>query len=66
MIDLNNLHRAIHQVTGSMALRFNRATPADLMKWAEMLRAVAVEMEATAAIDSKNQEKTEQLIGANN
>ena len=47
-IDLNAWHHAIHQVTGNMALRFNRATPADLERWAEMLRKVAEEMEACA------------------
>jgi hypothetical protein len=30
MIDLNEWHRAIHRVTGAMALRFNKATAADL------------------------------------
>ena len=29
MADLNNWHHAIHQVTGDMALRFNKATVAD-------------------------------------
>jgi hypothetical protein len=47
-IDLNLWHRAIHQVTGAMALRFNGATPADLERWARMLREVAVGMEAVA------------------
>jgi hypothetical protein len=32
VIDLNAWHHAIHQVTGDMALRFNRATPADLRR----------------------------------
>jgi hypothetical protein len=49
LIDLNAWHHAIHQVTGDMALRFNRATPADLKRWTEMLRAVAEEMETAAA-----------------
>lgn len=49
MIDLNLWHRALHQVTGAMALRFNRATPADLEQWAKMLRAVAEEMEGGAS-----------------
>jgi hypothetical protein len=38
MADLNKWHRAIHQVTGDMALRFNRATAADLERWAKTLR----------------------------
>jgi hypothetical protein len=44
VIDLNAWHHAIHQVTGDMALRFNRATPADLERWARMLRTVSEEM----------------------
>jgi len=44
-IDLNEWHHAIHQVTGDMALRFNRATTGDLRRWAKMLRHVAEEME---------------------
>jgi endogenous inhibitor of DNA gyrase (YacG/DUF329 family) len=47
-IDLNDWHHAVHQVTGGMALRFNRATTADLERWAAMLRAVDDEMEAVA------------------
>jgi hypothetical protein len=47
-IDLNLWHRAIHQVTGAMAVRFNSATPSDLAQWARMLQAVAAEMEAVA------------------
>jgi hypothetical protein len=46
VIDLNVWHHAIHQVTGAMALRFNRATPADLQTWACQLRAVAEAMES--------------------
>lgn len=45
--DLDQWHHAIHQVTGDMALRFNKATAADLERWAKMLREVAKEMEAT-------------------
>jgi hypothetical protein len=32
MADLNKWHRTIHQVTGDVALRFNRATAADLAR----------------------------------
>jgi hypothetical protein len=32
-----------------MALRFNRATPADLERWARMLRTVVEEMERVSA-----------------
>ena len=49
MIDLNLWHRAIHQVTGQMAIRFNRATADDLTRWAKALRSVAAEMEAESA-----------------
>lgn len=44
VIDLNVWHHAIHQVTGDMALCFNKATPADLRYWAATLQAVADEM----------------------
>jgi hypothetical protein len=56
-IDLNRWHHAIHQVSGSMALKFNKAMPTDLVKWAGMLKEIAVEMEAlaTPAIDRQNQ-----------
>ena len=45
VIDLNIWHHAIHQVTGSMATRFNKATTTDLEKWAKALREIAGEME---------------------
>jgi hypothetical protein len=45
VIDLNTWHHAIHQVAGDMAIRFNRATAADLERWVRMLQAVAQEME---------------------
>ena len=48
MIHLTKLHRAVHQVSGSMALKFNRATVADLRHWAEALQAVADEMKVAA------------------
>jgi hypothetical protein len=48
MIDLNDWHRRIHMVTGAMALRFNRAKPEDLAKWAGMLREIASQCLATA------------------
>jgi hypothetical protein len=46
-------------VTGAMALRFNRATPADLAKLAGMLKVIAAEMGALAppAIERQNHEK---------
>src|SRR5262245_12332357 len=45
-IDLHRWHHAIHQVTGDMALRFNKASADDLERWARMLRDIADEMEA--------------------
>ncbi len=47
VIDLNAWHRAIHEVTGDMALRFNRAAADDLKRWSRMLRVVAEEMDCT-------------------
>jgi hypothetical protein len=32
-IDLNTWHRALHQVTGSLCLKFTKATAADLKQW---------------------------------
>ena len=48
VIDLNKMHYAIHQVSGDMALRFYKATAADLMRWAKMLRELAQDMEEAA------------------
>jgi hypothetical protein len=45
VFDLNKWYRAIHQVTGAMALKFTRATADDVRRWAETLRAVADEMQ---------------------
>jgi hypothetical protein len=49
VINLLGWHRGLHMITGGMALRFNRATPADLEQWAKALKAIAGEMEAVAA-----------------
>jgi hypothetical protein len=46
--DLNKWHHAVHQVTGDMAVLFNRATIDDLKRWAEMLRTIADEMDRFA------------------
>jgi len=48
VIDLNKMHYAIHQVSGDMALRFYKATAADLIRWAKMLRELAQDMEEAA------------------
>jgi endogenous inhibitor of DNA gyrase (YacG/DUF329 family) len=50
-VDLNKWHHDIHQVTGGMALHFNRATAVDLRKWAAKLRTVADEMDV-ASLDA--------------
>jgi hypothetical protein len=47
-IDINKMHHTVHQVSGDMALHFNKATDADLKRWAKALREVADEMEAEA------------------
>jgi hypothetical protein len=60
MFDLNGWHHAVHQVTGEMALRFNKAKAADLQCWAAMLRAVATEMDtAVAGYTEHGDEKSE-------
>jgi hypothetical protein len=43
--DLNRWHRAIHQVTGDMALSWCKVTPDDLTRWAQMLQTVVEEMQ---------------------
>jgi hypothetical protein len=53
VVDLNKMHHAIHQVSGDMALRFNKATAADLKRWAKMLRELAQDMEEAANKGSK-------------
>ena len=45
VIDLNAWHHAIRQVTGDMALQFNKATPADLKRWARTRARWLEEME---------------------
>jgi hypothetical protein len=52
MIDLNHWHHAIHQITGGMAVTFNRGTAEDLAKRAGMLRVVAKEMEAEREVET--------------
>jgi hypothetical protein len=53
VIDLNKMHHAIHQVSGDMALRFYKATAADLIRWTKMLRELAQDMEEAANKGSK-------------
>lgn len=60
MIDLNAWHHSLHQVTGSMALKFNRAAAADLRGWAETLRSIAGEMEAAPGEPGKEGSKKDQ------
>jgi nucleoside phosphorylase len=62
-IDLNAWHHAIHQVTGAMATRFNRAKPEDLAKWAKALKAIAEEMEAVAVAHDRSQKLQEKARG---
>jgi hypothetical protein len=59
VINLLAWHRGLHLITGGMALRFNRAKPADLAEWAKALKVIAAEMEAVAppAIERQNHEK---------
>jgi hypothetical protein len=53
VIDLNRLHHAVHQVTGHMAIRFNKATPEDLELWAKALRVIAKAMDAAIKAEAK-------------
>jgi hypothetical protein len=46
VIDLNVWHHQLHQTTGAMAVRFNKAGAEDLWRWAEELHRIAGEMEA--------------------
>ena len=48
VIDLNVWHHQLHQTTGAMAVRFNKAGAEDLRCWAEDLHRIAAEMEAEA------------------
>ena len=45
-VDLNPWYRALHQITGDMALGFNKAAPADLERWANVMREIADQMDA--------------------
>jgi hypothetical protein len=62
-IDLNRLHRALHQVTSDMAVKFNRATVDDLALWIKALRVIAKAMEA-AMRQEGNEAKTDGGSGA--
>jgi hypothetical protein len=53
-------HMALHQVTGSMALTWTRASAGDLREWAEELRAVAAAMEAAAGSEQPLAEALEE------
>ena len=59
MISLTAWHRALHEVTGDMALRWCRATPSDLVDWARELHAIAQAMEASAAGGQPTQSASE-------
>jgi hypothetical protein len=52
-IDLNRWHHAIYQVTGDMALHYNKATADDVTRWADVLRAIANEMQKGGSGDSR-------------
>ena len=47
-IDLNGWHRQLHQITGTMALRWCRASADDLRTWSVTLRGIADAMQARA------------------
>jgi len=47
-IDLNGWHRQLHQITGTMALHWCRASAAELVQWGRELREIAGEMQAAA------------------
>jgi hypothetical protein len=49
MFDLYAWHKTLHEVTGSMALRWLKAAPSELVEWARELRAIAAAMEAAAS-----------------
>jgi hypothetical protein len=49
-IDLREFHYRVHGVTGDMAIAWCRATPADLVRWADTLRVIADGMAAAAAV----------------
>jgi hypothetical protein len=49
--DLPSWHRALHQVTGAMALRWCHVGPSDLRAWAHELRAIAAALDQAAAME---------------
>jgi hypothetical protein len=63
-IDLNVWHYQLHQTTGSMALRFNKAGAGDLWRWAEELHRIAGEMEAEADQHDAAPSARRQPVGA--
>jgi hypothetical protein len=62
-IDLNVWHHQLHQTTGAMAVRFNKAGAEDLRHWAEALHRIAREMEAEADQHDAVPSAGRQLVG---
>jgi hypothetical protein len=59
MHDLLGWHKALHEVTGAMALRWCRANAGDLRAWAHELRAIAAAMEAASVEEPASGEAAE-------
>ena len=63
-IDLNVWHHQLHQTTGVMAVRFNKAGAEDLRRWAEALHRIAADMEAEADQHDAAPSARRQPVGA--
>jgi hypothetical protein len=48
MYDLLGWHRALHEITGHMALHWHKVQAGDLRTWAQDLRTLAAAMEEAA------------------
>ena len=66
MYDLIGWHRALHEITGSMALRWCRASPSDLAHWAQELRAIAAAMEAAGRGEPAAEQAAERAKASDN
>jgi hypothetical protein len=56
-VDMNVWHRQLHEITGSMALKFNQAASKDLRAWATILRRTANAMDTVAAVAEVDDER---------
>jgi hypothetical protein len=66
MVSMIEWHRRLHEVTGSMALRWGKASAGDLRAWAQELRAIAAAMEAASVAEAALEKAAEGAKASDN